>query len=127
MAGAKMLSNYPTSIVVHGIALNITVQTYNESLEMGIIACAQALPEVDELAAHIESAFLELKALPAAAAEVAAPVVVPKASPRKATKKAPARKAAPKKVAAKKPAPGSAPKTTRAPRASAPTAKRASR
>ena len=27
MAGAKMLTNYPTSIVVHGIALNITVQT----------------------------------------------------------------------------------------------------
>ena len=50
MAGAKMLTNYPTSIVVHGVALNITVQTYNESLDIGIIACAQAMPEVDEFA-----------------------------------------------------------------------------
>ena len=41
MAGAKMLTNYPTSIVVHGIALNITVQSYDESLDFGLIACAR--------------------------------------------------------------------------------------
>ena len=46
MAGARMLTNYPTSIVVHGVALNITVQTYNESLEFGLIACGEAMPEV---------------------------------------------------------------------------------
>ncbi|MEO8278537.1 MAG: wax ester/triacylglycerol synthase family O-acyltransferase [Ideonella sp.] len=68
MAGAKMLTNYPTSIVVHGVALNITVQSYNDSLDIGIIACAQAMPEVGELAAHLESAFEEFKGLPAAAA-----------------------------------------------------------
>ena len=38
MAGAKMLTNYPTSIVVHGVALNITVQSYDESLDFGIMA-----------------------------------------------------------------------------------------
>ena len=43
MAGAKMLSNHPTSIVAHGVALNITVQTYDQSLDIGLIACGRAL------------------------------------------------------------------------------------
>ena len=68
MAGAKMLSNYPTSIVVHGVALNITVQTYDQSLEFGIIACAHAMPEVAELARHVQTAFEEFQALPASVA-----------------------------------------------------------
>ena len=75
MAGAKMVGNYPTSIVVHGVALNITVQTYNESLEMGIMACAQAMPEVAEFARHVEAAWAEFDALaPAAAPRASAPI-----------------------------------------------------
>jgi WS/DGAT/MGAT family acyltransferase len=65
MAGARMLTNYPTSIVVHGIALNITVQTYDQSLEFGLIACGRAMPEVAELARHVQAAFDEFQALPA--------------------------------------------------------------
>ena len=146
MAGAKMLTNYPTSIVVHGVALNITVQTYNDSLDVGIIACAQAMPEVDEFAAHVETSFLEFKGLPVAAEPVPAPpapkVAAKKAAPKKAVapkapaKKAPAKKVAAtkarlkkpaaKKVVAKKPA-KPVPKVTPKARASAPTAKRPSR
>ncbi len=143
MAGAKMLTNYPTSIVVHGVALNITVQTYNESLEVGIIACARAMPEVAELAAHIETAFVELQGLPAAAARApAAPPVAAKrtvaktavakkpavkraAATKKAATKAPARQAPAEKVA-RQPAPR-VPKATRATRAGAPARKRSSR
>lgn len=50
MAGARMLTNYPTSIVVHGVALNITVQTYNDALDVGLIACGQAMPDIAVLA-----------------------------------------------------------------------------
>ncbi len=67
LAGAKLLADYPISIVVHGVALNITVQSYHESLDIGIVACARAMPEAAELAAHIEAAFRELQALPARA------------------------------------------------------------
>ncbi len=126
MAGAKMLTNYPASIVVHGVALNVTVQTYNESLDVGVMACARAMPEVAEFAAQIETAFEEFKSLP-----VAAPVVATPARP--AGKKVAAKKADAKKVAAraapakksvvKKPVA----KATGSPRASAPTAKRPSR
>ena len=113
MAGAKMLSNHPASIVVHSVALNVTVQSYDESLDVGVMACARAMPEVAEFAAQIETAFEEFKGLPASApAEAAAPPAKKAAAPR--------RKAAPAK---KK----SVSKATRTPRAAAPTAKRASR
>jgi len=67
-------SNYPTSIVVHGLAVNMTVQSYNEAMDFGLIACARAMPHVAEWAAHIQEAFDELKALPHTAAAPAAPV-----------------------------------------------------
>jgi WS/DGAT/MGAT family acyltransferase len=70
ISGAKMLANYPTSIVVHGMALNITVQSYNGSLDFGMISCGKAMPQVAELAVHVKEAFEELKALPATAAAV---------------------------------------------------------
>ena len=64
MAGAKMLTNYPTSIVVHGMALNITVQSYDQSIDFGLMADAAAMPEVAELAEGLRIAFDDLRALP---------------------------------------------------------------
>jgi diacylglycerol O-acyltransferase / wax synthase len=64
MAGAKMITNYPTSIVVHGMALNITVQSYDRSMDFGLIADAQAMPDVRELADAITIALDDLRALP---------------------------------------------------------------
>lgn len=113
MAGARMLTNYPTSIVVHGVALNITVQTYDESLEFGLIACGQAMPEVAELARHIQAAFDEFQALPPSV-EVA-PLAAPPA--RKVVAK---KAAAGKTSAAREPSAKSVPKVTKRARASAP-------
>lgn len=67
LAGARVLSNYPASIVVHGLALNITVQSFDAALDIGVMACGRALPETAVLAAYIETAFMEFLALPAAA------------------------------------------------------------
>ncbi len=64
MAGARMITNYPASIVVHGMALNITVQSYDESLDFGLMADAKAMPDVRELAEAIAIAFDDLRALP---------------------------------------------------------------
>jgi WS/DGAT/MGAT family acyltransferase len=74
MAGAKMLTNYPCSIVVHGVALNITVQSYDQSLDFGLMADAAAMPEVRELADSIRVAFDDLRALVVDEAEVDAPL-----------------------------------------------------
>jgi len=67
MSGARMLANYPTSIVVHGIALNITVQSYNDSLDFGMMACGKAMPDVADFARFVKETFEELKTLPATA------------------------------------------------------------
>ena len=63
MAGARMLANYPASIVVHGLALNITVQSYDQSLDFGLVADAAALPDVAQLAEAIRIAYDDLCAL----------------------------------------------------------------
>ena len=64
MAGARMVTNYPTSIIVHGMALNITVQSYDRSLDFGLMADGVAMPDVRELADAITIAFDELRSLP---------------------------------------------------------------
>jgi WS/DGAT/MGAT family acyltransferase len=63
MAGARMVTNYPTSIIVHGMALNITVQSYDKSLDFGLMADAKAMPDVRELADAIAIAFDDLRAM----------------------------------------------------------------
>ena len=78
MVGAKMTDYYPLSIVVHGIALNITVQSHVDRLCFGLIACRRAVPDVHELGGHLARAMATLRALtaPALAAPVAAAVAV---------------------------------------------------
>jgi diacylglycerol O-acyltransferase / wax synthase len=48
-AGAQVVSNYPLSILAHGMALNVTVQSYNGRLDYGLIACRRAMPDLAEL------------------------------------------------------------------------------
>ncbi len=60
MAGARMLSNFPTSIVVHGMALNITVQSYDQQMDFGLMADAAAMPDVRTLADALRVAFDDL-------------------------------------------------------------------
>ena len=64
MAGARMVTNYPTSIIVHGMALNITVQSYHQSLDFGLMADAAAMPDVRELADAMAIAFDDIASLP---------------------------------------------------------------
>jgi diacylglycerol O-acyltransferase len=60
LAGARMITNYPVSIVTHGLALNVTVQSYNGMLDVGMIACRRAMPDVHMFAACMNAAHEEL-------------------------------------------------------------------
>jgi len=71
LAGAQLGGLYPLSIVVHGVALNITVQSYMGQLCFGLIACRRAVPDVKELADALQRAMVALRALPMPAAEPA--------------------------------------------------------
>jgi diacylglycerol O-acyltransferase / wax synthase len=63
LAGARMLAYHPVSIVVHGVGLNVTVQSYNGALDFGCIACGEAMPDIHEFAQAIEAEFEELLTL----------------------------------------------------------------
>ncbi len=54
-AGMRMVAAYPLGPVVDGVALNITVQTYGDSVFVGINACADAVPDLPALARAIEA------------------------------------------------------------------------
>jgi diacylglycerol O-acyltransferase / wax synthase len=68
LAGARLLSFHPLSIIVHGLALNITIQTYAGQVDFGVVADKKALPHAQDLASAIEAAFAEAQALLAYAA-----------------------------------------------------------
>jgi diacylglycerol O-acyltransferase len=51
--------------VMHGIALNITVESYGRSLDFGLMADAKAVPDVRELAHGLHRAMDELRSMQA--------------------------------------------------------------
>ena len=59
-AGAKQISTYPVSIPYHGMALNITLQSYNGWLDFGLIGCRRAMPDIADLGRHMQAAHAEL-------------------------------------------------------------------
>ena len=63
LAGARVLGFHPLSIITHGVALNITIQTYDGNIDFGIVADSKALPHADDLARAIEAAFTQAQSL----------------------------------------------------------------
>jgi diacylglycerol O-acyltransferase / wax synthase len=52
-AGAKLLHYFPVSTIVDGQGLNITVQSYLDTLDFGLVACRELVPDVGDLADDI--------------------------------------------------------------------------
>ncbi len=73
LAGARMMCNFPTSIVMHGVALNITVESYDRQMDFGLVADAKAVPHLRALADAVQIAFEDLCLLEAPAAAKASP------------------------------------------------------
>jgi WS/DGAT/MGAT family acyltransferase len=61
-AGAELLHIFPVSISTHGLALNITVQSYRDQLDFGFIAGANIIPHVEVLCDLVPSEFAALEA-----------------------------------------------------------------
>jgi WS/DGAT/MGAT family acyltransferase len=59
-AGARLVANYPVSVVTDGMGLNITVMSYCGSLDFGIVADREQMPDVAKLMGWLED---ELAAL----------------------------------------------------------------
>jgi len=61
LCGAPLLSIYPISTISPGLALNITVYTYKETLHVGIVAGHSAIPDLEPIAANLRSALGDLE------------------------------------------------------------------
>jgi WS/DGAT/MGAT family acyltransferase len=94
MAGAKLLTFHPLSIVTHGLALNITIQTYAGQVDFGIISDPQALPHAQELSDALTQAFEEARTMLVAptppARKRVTKVTAPRKTPAKSAPKPPA-------------------------------------
>ena len=63
LAGARLLTWWPLSIVEHGLGLNVTVQSYAGSLDFGVVAARSALRDPAAFVGAMREAFAELQAL----------------------------------------------------------------
>lgn len=116
MAGAELIAAYPMGPIMDGAGLNITVLSYRNHIDVGFMADRELVPDVWDLAAWMQPAFDELKAL----AGRTDPTLVKSAAPVTATSKSA------KRAARKRPSTssrGSAKDTTAPPRDTASTAR----
>jgi diacylglycerol O-acyltransferase len=61
--GAPLLAHYPMSLVFDGFTLNITVVSYDQGLDIGIVGDARTLPDAWDLMTDVRLELAELSAL----------------------------------------------------------------
>jgi WS/DGAT/MGAT family acyltransferase len=59
-AGSRVEAMYPVGPIAEGVGLNVTVFSYLDQLQFGLLACRKLLPELDDLAVSIDDALGEL-------------------------------------------------------------------
>ncbi|MEP4484584.1 MAG: wax ester/triacylglycerol synthase family O-acyltransferase [Halioglobus sp.] len=89
--GARLDGIYPASIVFDGFSMNITLVTYADKIDFGIIACRRSLPQIQRFIDYLEDALQELEEVAGLRAKTRQKVGAPK---RKTPAKAKAKGAA---------------------------------
>lgn len=73
LGGAEMLNYHPVSAITDGQGLNVTVVSYRDHLDFGLISCRELVPDLWDLEAAFEESLAELvraaNAVQAAAAQ----------------------------------------------------------
>lgn len=59
--GSRLEATYPVSIPIHGMALNITLQSYADTINLGFVGCRDRLPHLQRLAVYTGDALDELE------------------------------------------------------------------
>jgi len=91
--GARLEADYPVSIPIHGMALNITCLSYAGTLCFGFIGDRDALPSLQRLAVYTGEELARLEA--ALGLATPDPVKPAKTAVKKAAKRAPRKRTAP--------------------------------
>jgi WS/DGAT/MGAT family acyltransferase len=58
--GSRLEASYPASIIAHGLALNITLFSYDGKMHLGFTGCRDTVPHLQRLAVHTGQAVAEL-------------------------------------------------------------------
>lgn len=61
LAGARLEANYPISVITDGMGLNITVMSYRGSLDFGVVADREQMPDLWSLIGWLDEALAELE------------------------------------------------------------------
>lgn len=59
--GARLTGMYPVSIVLDRIALNMTLTSYRDQIEFGLIACRRTIPSMQRLLDYLEQSIRDLE------------------------------------------------------------------
>ncbi|MFL5823818.1 MAG: WS/DGAT/MGAT family O-acyltransferase [Solirubrobacteraceae bacterium] len=73
MAGARLEANYPISVITDGMGLNITCMSYCGSIDFGIVADREQMPDLWRLMGWLGEALEELRPVGGRAAEPTVP------------------------------------------------------
>jgi len=84
------------------MAMNITLVSYNNMLDFGIIACRRSVPGVQRMVDYMEEALVELEDMIGSKARPPARKLVKKTVRKTVKKKTPTKKAVQKKALTKK-------------------------
>ncbi|MDI9243650.1 wax ester/triacylglycerol synthase family O-acyltransferase [Marinobacter sp. CHS3-4] len=60
--GAELIGTYPVSIAMDRLALNMTLNSYDDHIEFGLIGCRRTLPSLQRMLDHLEEGLTELEA-----------------------------------------------------------------
>lgn len=59
--GAKLVGNYPLSIPIHGMALNITCTSYAGNMDFGLTGCRRTVPHLQRLLGFLDDEVAALE------------------------------------------------------------------
>jgi diacylglycerol O-acyltransferase len=60
LEGAEMQHYFPVSTITDGSGLNITVQSYCDTVDFGLVSCRELVPDLEDLADMLIDEFAEL-------------------------------------------------------------------
>lgn len=104
LRGSRLEAVYPVSIPAHGMALNITLETYAETMNFGFIGDRDAVPHLQRLAVYTGEALTALErglGLPSGPADTGSREAAPRQAKKSGTGRSSATRAALAKPAKK--------------------------
>ena len=116
--GAEMRTYIPVSTIAEGMGLNVTVHSYLDELEFGLIACRELVPDLWHMVdLHLDEIDVLFAAAGVARDDGAVAATTTPAPAKRATRKKAAAKRAPRKAAGSKTAAKRAPRAATAKKA----------